>query len=296
MSVGRCGRALRCALAALLPLSLGACIGLTALPRAVVIDNERNIAVRTLPCSSVVSGVPATLADTHAALDPKAIRVVTWNLHKQDDAGWERDLTAFVAGSDLVLLQEATLSAPLRNILDDAGLRWVMASSFIYGDVDIGVLTATRATPVASCTERAMEPLLRIPKSAVISWFALAGTTTRLAVVNIHAINFSLLLGAYHAQFAAIAQALASHSGPIVFAGDFNTWTDARVESVRETADALGLREIPFEKDQRTIFLGHQLDHMMVRGLDVVEAAAIPVKSSDHNPVRVTLKLADTPR
>jgi len=296
MSVGRCGRALRCALAALLPLSLGACIGLTALPRAVVIDNERNIAVRTLPCSSVVSGMPATLADTHAALDPKAIRVVTWNLHKQDDAGWERDLTAFVAGSDLVLLQEATLSAPLRNILDDAGLRWVMASSFIYGDVDIGVLTATRATPVASCTERAMEPLLRIPKSAVISWFALAGTTTRLAVVNIHAINFSLLLGAYHAQFAAIAQALASHSGPIVFAGDFNTWTDARVESVRETADALGLREIPFEKDQRTIFLGHQLDHMMVRGLDVVEAAAIPVKSSDHNPVRVTLKLADTPR
>ena len=296
MSVGRCGRALRCALAALLPLSLGACIGLTALPRAVVIDNERNIAVRTLPCSSVVSGVPATLADTHAALDPKAIRVITWNLHKQDDAGWERDLTAFVAGSDLVLLQEATLSAPLRNILDDAGLRWVMASSFIYGDVDIGVLTATRATPVASCTERAMEPLLRIPKSAVISWFALAGTTTRLAVVNIHAINFSLLLGAYHAQFAAIAQALASHSGPIVFAGDFNTWTDARVESVRETADALGLREIPFEKDQRTIFLGHQLDHMMVRGLDVVEAAAIPVKSSDHNPVRVTLKLADTPR
>jgi len=296
MSVGRCGRALRCALAALLPLSLGACIGLTALPRAVVIDNERNIAVRTLPCSSVVSGMPATLADTHAALDPKAIRVITWNLHKQDDAGWERDLTAFVAGSDLVLLQEATLSAPLRNILDDAGLRWVMASSFIYGDVDIGVLTATRATPVASCTERAMEPLLRIPKSAVISWFALAGTTTRLAVVNIHAINFSLLLGAYHAQFAAIAQALASHSGPIVFAGDFNTWTDARVESVRETADALGLREIPFEKDQRTIFLGHQLDHMMVRGLDVVEAAAIPVKSSDHNPVRVTLKLADTPR
>ena len=296
MSVGRCGRALRCALAALLPLSLGACIGLTALPRAVVIDNERNIAVRTLPCSSVVSGMPATLADTHAALDPRAIRVVTWNLHKQDDAGWERDLTAFVAGSDLVLLQEATLSAPLRNILDDAGLRWVMASSFIYGDVDIGVLTATRATPVASCTERAMEPLLRIPKSAVISWFALAGTTTRLAVVNIHAINFSLLLGAYHAQFAAIAQALASHSGPIVFAGDFNTWTDARVESVRETADALGLREIPFEKDQRTIFLGHQLDHMMVRGLDVVEAAAIPVKSSDHNPVRVTLKLADTPR
>ena len=296
MSVGRCGRTLRCALAALLPLSLGACIGLTALPRAVVIDNERNIAVRTLPCSSVVSGMPATLADTHAALDPKAIRVITWNLHKQDDAGWERDLTAFVAGSDLVLLQEATLSAPLRNILDDAGLRWVMASSFIYGDVDIGVLTATRATPVASCTERAMEPLLRIPKSAVISWFALAGTTTRLAVVNIHAINFSLLLGAYHAQFAAIAQALASHRGPIVFAGDFNTWTDARVESVRETADALGLREIPFEKDQRTIFLGHQLDHMMVRGLDVVEAAAIPVKSSDHNPVRVTLKLADTPR
>ena len=40
------------------------------------------------------------------------------------------------------------------------------------------------------------------------------------------------------------------------------------------------------------MFLGKQLDHVYARGLDLVDADAIPVKSSDHNPVRVTFRLA----
>ena len=217
--------------------------------------------------------------------------MLTWNIHKQEDPGWREDLALFARGADLLLLQEATLDPLLRQTLDEAGLSWVMASSFLFGDVDIGVMTATRMAPVASCTERAVEPLLRIPKSAVISWFALEGTDARLAVVNVHAINFSITLGAYRAQFVALTKALLSHEGPIVFAGDLNTWNDARQDAVREAAAALRLSEIKFTEDRRTLFLGRQLDHLLVRGLDVVDAVAIPVTSSDHNPVRATLRL-----
>ena len=115
-----------------------------------------------------------------------------------------------------------------------------MASSFLFDDRDLGVLTASRVIPIASCTQRIVEPILRLPKSAIISWFRLRGSAETLAVVNIHAINFSLWLGAYRKQFAALGKALTEHRGPIIFAGDLNTWTQGRSDAVALGAKRLG--------------------------------------------------------
>ena len=226
------------------------------------------------------------------ALDPEAIRILTWNIHKQDDAGWEDDLGRFAQTADVLLLQEATLQDSLQEILRRAELRWIMASAFIYGSVDIGVLTATRMVPVAACTQRVQEPLLRIPKSAVITWLPLAGATQTLAVANVHAINFSLSLDAYRAQLDELAAVLAAHDGPVVLGGDLNTWSRDRAEVVRAIVARLGLVETTFAEDGRTRFLGNQVDHVYVRGVDVVAARAIAVTSSDHNPVEVVLQMA----
>jgi endonuclease/exonuclease/phosphatase (EEP) superfamily protein YafD len=223
-------------------------------------------------------------------LDPQSIRLVTWNIHKQGDAGWQKDLEALAGTNDLVLLQETSLRPDLLDILRAADLRWVMASSFEYDGTDLGVLTAFREAPLASCTQRVVEPLLRLPKSAVITWFALAGTPHTLAVVNVHAINFALSIEAYRAQFTALGDALAAHEGPIIFAGDFNTWMTARRSIVDDVAARLGLTEVGFVEDKRTLFFGNQLDHVLVRGLRAVAATAVEVNSSDHNPVTVVLR------
>jgi endonuclease/exonuclease/phosphatase (EEP) superfamily protein YafD len=276
--------------AALLPL-ISSCVLLTADPRALLLQADGAIDVQSLPCNVPGLTAPVARADSSAALDPEAIRVLTWNIHKEDDAGWQRDLDTFVRGHDIVLLQEVVLQNSLRRIIEDSGMRWVMASSFLYQGNDIGVLTAARVIPQGSCTERVVEPLIRLPKSAAISWFRVAGQSSTLAVVNVHAINFSLSLGAYRAQFSALGDVLASHQGPILFAGDLNTWTDARKEAVEALAARLSLRAIPFVEDQRSLFLGKQLDHLYIRGLEVVNAAAIPVTSSDHNPVAATLRI-----
>jgi endonuclease/exonuclease/phosphatase (EEP) superfamily protein YafD len=152
------------------------------------------------------------------------------------------------------------------------------------------VLTAARVAPLAACTQRVVEPLLRLPKSAVITWFALRDRADTLAVVNVHAINFSLSLGAYSAQFDAIVDALAAHAGPLILAGDLNTWTVERAQVVREAASRLGLTEVPFAADRRSVFFGQQLDHIYVRGLALVASSATEVTSSDHNPVAATLR------
>ena len=196
-----------------------------------------------------------------------------------------------MSSAEVVLLQEATIDDELRRILEDAGFDWVLASSFLYGGHDIGVLTASRVAPLASCTQRIGEPLIVVPKSAVISWFRVAGQREPLAVVNIHAINFALTLGAYQAQLAALADALARHRGPVIFAGDFNTWTEARRDALAATATKLGLAELAPRDDKRSLFLGKQLDHIMVRGLEAIDVAAIPVTSSDHNPLVATLRV-----
>ena len=277
--------------ALLAALLVSSCVVLTTLPRAVVQEPDGSLVVRSIPCAG--TGVaPAVGATTSRdALDPDAIRVVSWNIHKQADSGWDRDLARFAADADLLLLQEAVLSPTLRELLDAQHLRFMMASSFLYEDTDIGVLSAARVMPVGACTERVVEPWLRIPKSATVSWFALRGTSQTLAVVNVHAINFSLSVAGYRAQFESLVGALRHHDGPILFAGDLNTWTDERLEVVREATAALKLSEIPFVEDRRSLFLGHQLDHLLVRGLDVVSAAAIAVESSDHNPVLAMVRL-----
>ncbi len=271
---------------------LGGCVTLTSDPRAVISGPDGMARVSVLRCDATDRALEnATDGPLAEAVQHRPIRVLSWNIHKQGDAGWDRDLSQFVGPSDVVLLQEAVLQPPLRRILDASGLHWVMASSFLYGSEEFGVLTATRVVPLASCTLRATEPLIRIPKSSVISWLRLAGTRDTLAIVNVHAINFDLGLDAYRAQLEAVADALAGHRGPIIFGGDFNTWSDARDALVHEAAVRLGLTELVFQTDRRTLFFGRHLDHVFTRGLELSEFGASPVTSSDHNPLTATLRL-----
>ncbi len=271
----------------LVPL-LASCFSITVDPRALLSTPDGTIRARTLPCDGQqITDSPD--ASSPAALDSRAIRVLTWNVHKQQDAAWSRDLARFVQQADVVLLQEATLGGSLRDLVSKSNLQWIMASSFMFGVEDVGVLTAARVAPLRSCTLRALEPLIRLPKSAVIAWFRLSDGRT-LAVANVHAINFSTV-DAYRLQLEAIAVALSGHRGPIVFAGDFNTWNDARSRVVRELADRLGLIEITFATDNRSLFFGRQLDHILVRGLEAIGSSSIPVTSSDHNPVTATLRV-----
>src|SRR5256885_928877 len=237
-------RALRIAAAALLAL-LAACVSVPPEPRALFLRDEGDVQTQSIACATTGRAILREEIEAgRGALDPQAIRVLTWNIHKEEDAGWQDDLAKFVQSNDIVLLQEVTLNDALRRVIENAKLRWILASSFAYGQHDVGVLTAARVAPIANCTQRAVEPLLRIPKSAVVSWFRLADRPQTLAVVNVHAINFSVLLASYREQLESLAGVLESHQGPIIFAGDFNTWREARMQVVAQVAARLGLKEV----------------------------------------------------
>ena len=76
-----------------------------------------------------------------------------------------------------------------------------------------------------------------------------------------------------------------------MLAGDFNTWSDARLEAVREVTSRLSLVPVAFGADERQRFLGRIFDWIYVRGVEVIDASAWAVTSSDHNPLAVTLRI-----
>lgn len=286
----------RALVAAYLAFVLAGCIVIPDAQRTVVLRHDGGIGVDSQPCGTLTL---AGSADGIAAgaLDPAALRIASWNLHKGEDPGWEGDLARIAATHDVVLLQEVLLTERLRVVLETAGLRWQLASSFTLNGRDAGVLTAARAIPLSACSHSVQEPLIVLPKSALVARFRLAGHEATLAVANMHGINFTLATaGAYQKQLDAVGAELATHEGPIVLAGDFNTWNETRLAAVEAMARRLRLGAVVFRPDVRQQFAGHEVDHMYVRGLEVVAAATVGVTSSDHNPVFATLRLSEDAR
>jgi endonuclease/exonuclease/phosphatase (EEP) superfamily protein YafD len=232
-------------------------------------------------------------ANRETGLDLDKIRVLTWNVHKGANAGWLTDLAWFGAEHDLVLIQEARLSDPLRHILRDDDLHWALAGAFRFRSLDTGVLTAARVRADRVCVLRAMEPITRIPKAVVVTSYLVSGSSESLLVVNVHAVNFTLGTTRLREQLEAVADVLARHSGLVLLAGDFNTWNVARRRAVDAIALRLGLQALSLQPDERSRFLGQPVDQMYYRGLIPNSAVAVPVRSSDHNPVSAVFRLAD---
>lgn len=272
----------------LLAAALGAfagCATVSAVDRARVETGGKVVEAR-LGCAH-----REPLAFTPGHLDSgRPLAVVSWNIHKNADPGWQDDLARFASGSDLVLLQEASLTDELRGVLGKSARHWVHADAWEYEGVANGVLTGAAVAPYDACLQRAVEPLITLPKSALVAWYRVAGRTETLAVANLHAINFTLALGAYREQLDALGTVLDSHRGPMIVAGDFNTWSVYRVEAVHAFATRLALSEVKASRGERTVFSGMPVDYLFVRGFDVVDAWVDEVASSDHSPILATLR------
>ncbi|MCL1144498.1 endonuclease/exonuclease/phosphatase family protein [Shewanella marinintestina] len=223
--------------------------------------------------------------DRHGNLD-----VTTWNLYKQNSSGWDVTLKQLAERSDLLLLQEAKYTADLKSFVEEQELYMLLARAFTFAEEPIGVMNLSRDRALSSCVFRKAEPYIHFPKSMLISYYLLSDATQLLAV-NIHSINFTWGLDEYKAQLSVVKEALLNHTGPIIFAGDMNTWSEQRSEAVAQLLKNTGLIEAIPNEDSRTTFFGHRLDHIYYRDLELVKAESIITESSDHNPVKAYFRL-----
>ena len=219
-----------------------------------------------------------------------SLEVLSWNIQKASNAGWAEDLVSFSQDVDLAFIQEASLQADIPSVIP-AELHSVFAAGYSTANLETGVMTLSNGSPSSNCNLTSMEPWLRTPKATSITEYPLQGREDRLLAINLHAVNFDLSLQSLQLQLGALAEVLANHAGPVILAGDLNTWSDPRQSVVDDFMHEHGLGSVTFEPDLRTTAFGHALDHIYVRGLLAEFAQVIPVSTSDHNPLRVRLAL-----
>ncbi|MEQ9846703.1 endonuclease/exonuclease/phosphatase family protein [Pectobacterium brasiliense] len=224
-------------------------------------------------------------------LEGDVLRVMVWNIFKQQRMNWLSVLQNFGKGTQLVLLQEAQSTPELIRFATTNYLSADQVPAIILPQHPSGVMTLSAAQPVYCCPLREREPLLRLAKSSLVTVYALQNGQ-RLMVINIHAVNFSFGVEVYTKQLAAIGEQLVHHQGPAIMAGDFNAWSQQRINALNRFAIRMGLQEVHFVDDQRRKAFGRPLDFVFYRELTVNQSSVLVTQASDHNPLLVEFSLS----
>lgn len=225
------------------------------------------------------------VSDSVPKLTGSRFHLITWNVHKGQDKGWQEDLARLSNQADFVLLQEATQHQNL-SVFSTA----LFVSSFSFKDLLSGVKTFTKTQPEWYCGGGVAEPLIQIPKVASVMSFPLEKGDS-LLLINVHLINFEWGISAYQAQLEQIFSFVENHQGPIIMSGDFNAWNEDRLNLVNNLMKKYGLDSVALSQDERVRFLGYPLDYIFTRGVKVVSATSEVVTSSDHNPLLMEFEL-----
>jgi endonuclease/exonuclease/phosphatase (EEP) superfamily protein YafD len=172
----------------------------------------------------------------------------------------------------------------------------------------VGVLTASKTGPFQATRmkSRKREFGITVPKAAMASYHPMPNREVLLAV-NVHCLNFERCgTKAISDQLADIRRIMSLHDGPIVFAGDFNTWSRARYQVVLDLAEEFSLHEVESFIDHRKT--GDQgsslmnrlfgidkelaLDRVFYRGLVPMACEVLDYDSSDHRALMVTFDIS----
>jgi endonuclease/exonuclease/phosphatase (EEP) superfamily protein YafD len=238
-------------------------------------------------------------------LDHTAIRVLNWNIAKQNhDARWLQDFHRILRHyhPDLILLQEVRLGIDAEHAIELADLSWNYAPNFMdtHHQAYSGVLTAakTNSTHSRAIVTEHYEPIVQTPKVSLVTEYPLANSAQTLLAINSHLINF-VNLETFHNQLQDLELTLSLHPGPIIFAGDFNIWSAARSQLLEQAAARLGLRPVTFSpqdhKKIKRFLCSPPLDYILYKGLvEKPEQAKVldQITSSDHKPMLAEFAIA----
>lgn len=252
-------------------------------------------ALVSVSCGHLPSSSPAVIAqdfsiqskncvelERNAGLDGDSFQFVNWNIYKGKKKGWDNDIKRLSQSNTLIALQEAAITTELSSSLGQ-NRQWDFAPGYINGNVQTGVLSSFHISPSLACQLRHIEPWLGSPKATLITRYPIGSGDQELMLANIHAINFTFGTKAYRQQIGDMVAILSNHNGPIILAGDFNTWSSRRLKIIERAVISLGLVAVKFDTTKVKKFGGQPLDHVFYRGLKLQHQSVVEVKSSDHN-------------
>ncbi len=217
------------------------------------------------------------------------LNLLVWNIYKQQRQDWQSVLHQIGNDCHLVLLQEARTTPEFIRYVTSAYPVADHAAALTFHQHASGVMTLA-TVPATYCHPLYIkEPLIRLDKSALINVYPMPDGQL-LMTANVHAVNFSFGIEIYRKQLEAILFYIQVHSGPVIVAGDFNTWSKPRMRQLQAFKKRLKLREVIFEPDHRSCIFGRPIDFIFYRGLELDNAQVIETEASDHHPLRAAFR------
>ena len=287
-----------------------AIFGVTLLTSCTILPVDQSIRGRSdfFPTCKYKNECNCKTISTTDALDSSSIKVLVWNVYKGGTPIWKEAFEDLSLDKDLILIQEACLDGSMEESFERTKMKdWHIGISWAHwvSNIPNGVVTISDANPFSVCLLRATEPIIATPKSSLLTYFHLTDSDKDLLVANVHSIAFSLTWS-FESQMMVLKEHIRGHDGPMIVAGDFNTWSSGRLECLKEimSSKELGLTPVEFDPDHRTrrwwLFseYGYPMDHMFYRGLGVRHCSVKGFDDendapSDHNPMIVEFFLED---
>ncbi len=225
----------------------------------------------------------------------KEFTLLVWNVYKGQKTKFLDELRHFSKSVDFLILQEV-LHESGQDHLHCPSLNhffWSMGVSFEYSltekrtGIANGSLFPSRQTKLIRSSKR--EAFYLTPKSALLTEYQVQNES--LLVVNCHSLNFTNH-GAYVHQLENLVQEIKTHPGPLIVAGDFNTWNSMRRSTLELMFSSLGLDWLTPNNDSRIL----KLDHIFARGISVIDFSILDdANGSDHKPLSLKFKLEINP-
>ncbi|MDX2145455.1 MAG: endonuclease/exonuclease/phosphatase family protein [Rhodospirillaceae bacterium] len=222
--------------------------------------------------------------------------LISWNMYKARRRRWLEDLTQMAEQADFILLQEAVLHGDREHPFHvSSGFEWIMGQNFAYQSrpVTSGVKTGSRIAALSRrmVRSRDREPMIDLPKTILATEYDILNSDGNLLLINIHAVNI-VSAKKFTRQVEQVEGMIENHRGPVILAGDFNTWNRRRQSIVFKAVERHGLQRVPVAAPQWR-HLNQVLDHVFYRGVTLRSAAALlNVRSSDHIPLKVEFEHA----
>lgn len=186
---------------------------------------------------------------------------------------------------DFLLFQEANFRNNLECGLSDFAFE--AAANLEYKGEFYGVLTASRveAQKTKAYLSEGKESLFGPHKSLLLNYYPF-GDGSQLLILNIHAINFRENQS-YTKELKRFIDLIENHKGPMIIAGDFNSWNIKRTQRLHDMRKALSLSTVPFlQAGKVKSFMGNHLDFIFYRGLKLLDSTVLDDhRLSDHNPL-----------
>ncbi len=223
--------------------------------------------------------------------EKEEIQILVWNIFKKGRDSFDREYSLFKDSyqPDITLFQEALIDGSSSVCLEESDC--VFSSAFTYDDIYSGVMTSSKLPIIDSFAlhSDSLEPILNTPKTSLVNVIDFNGH--EVMMINTHGINF-VTVAAYQIQIDEIVAKASSFEGPILWAGDFNSWAIGRKMILDRALKDLGMERVAF-KDDHLIkkALGLKLDHVFTRGFHVTNAHVLDTDGSDHRPLFLKLKL-----